>query len=264
MKARRGMGTWWLFAIVATAAAGFLLPAGAAGHAERSTQFPEPNYRDFPEYRSSGRSLVVCKPETKKIVNRYKGELKQRNKKLLKQCRFSHIQAAVNAASSGTRILVMPGTYHEQPSRGPAPAGCENAYAQTAAGNTAISYADQRRCPNAQNLIAVIGDSDDDRVCDDKCDIQIEGTGAGPDAVRVEGERSKLNVFRADRADGFVLRNVLIEFSDFNNVYVLETNGFRIGDVVSRYSREYGILSFVSDHGIYENCETYGNGDSGV
>ena len=45
---------------------------------------------------------------------------------------------------------------------------------------------------------------------------------------------------------------------------MLETNGFRIDSVISRYSREYGILSFTSDHGIYENCETYGNGDSGV
>jgi hypothetical protein len=36
----------------------------------------------------------------------------------------------------------------------------------------------QRKCPNAQNLIAIIGDSaDPDRVCDVKCDIQIEGMG---------------------------------------------------------------------------------------
>jgi hypothetical protein len=45
---------------------------------------------------------------------------------------------------------------------------------------------------------------------------------------------------------------------------VLETNGFRIDEVVSRYSREYGILSFASDHGIYENCDASYNGDSGV
>ena len=56
----------------------------------------------------------------------------------------------------------------------------------------------------------------------------------------------------------------MFQFSDFNNIYVLETNGFRIDNVLSRWSREYGILSFTSDHGIYENCETYGNGDSGV
>ena len=56
-------------------------------------------------------------------------------------------------------------------------------------------------------------------------------------------------------------RNFKVELSDFNNIYVLETNGFRIDRRRSGYSREYGILSFTSDHGIYENCETYGNGD---
>jgi hypothetical protein len=88
--------------------------------------------------------------------------------------------------------------------------------------------------------------------------------GDTPDDVLIDGSRSKLNVFRADRADGVYLRNFTVEKSDFNNIYVLETNGFRVDRVVSRYSREYGILSFTSDHGIYENCEASYNGDSGV
>ena len=33
---------------------------------------------------------------------------------------------------------------------------------------------------------------------------------------------------------------------------------------MSRYSREYGVLSFTSDHGLYDNVESYGAGDSGV
>ena len=33
---------------------------------------------------------------------------------------------------------------------------------------------------------------------------------------------------------------------------------------MSRYSREYGILSFTSDHGLYENIEAFSSGDSGV
>jgi hypothetical protein len=73
-----------------------------------------------------------------------------------------------------------------------------------------------------------------------------------------------LNVIRADRADGIYLKNFTVENSDFNNIYFLETNGFRADTIVSRYSREYGILSFTSDHGIYEDCETSYNGDSGV
>ena len=76
--------------------------------------------------------------------------------------------------------------------------------------------------------------------------------------------KSKLNVIRADRADGIYLKNFTVQYSDFNNIYVLETNGFRVDTIVSRYSREYGILSFTSDHGIYENCDASYSGDSGV
>ena len=94
---------------------------------------------------------------------------------------------------------------------------------------TAPSYQYQLNCPNAQNLIAIIGDSpsDPDRICDRKCNIQIQGTGRGPSDVLISGERTKLNVIRADRADGIHLSNFTVEYSDFNNIYVLETNGFQ-------------------------------------
>jgi hypothetical protein len=82
--------------------------------------------------------------------------------------------------------------------------------------------------------------------------------------VLISGSRAKLNVIRADRADGIVLRRFTVEYSDFNNVYVLETNGFRLEDIESRWSREYGFLSFTSDHGLYDRLEAYGSGDSGI
>jgi len=82
--------------------------------------------------------------------------------------------------------------------------------------------------------------------------------------VRISGERSKLNVIRADRADGVYLRNFLVEFSDFNNIYALETNGFAFDRITSRFSREYGLLSFASDHGLYDRINAYGSGDSGI
>ncbi|MFY9578263.1 MAG: hypothetical protein WAQ33_02970, partial [Gaiellaceae bacterium] len=126
------------------------------------------------------------------------------------------------------------------------------------------SYEYQRRCPNAQNLIAIVGDSNGDGVCDDKCNLQIEGTGQRPSDVLILGDRRKLNVIRADRADGIVLRNFTVQYSDFNNVYVIETNGFRLERIVSRWSREYGFLSFTSDHGLYNRVVAYGSGDSGV
>jgi hypothetical protein len=35
-------------------------------------------------------------------------------------------------------------------------------------------------------------------------------------------------------------------------------------DIQSRYSREYGFLSFTSDHGLYNRLEAFGSGDSGI
>jgi hypothetical protein len=128
----------------------------------------------------------------------------------------------------------------------------------------APTYAHHRRCPNSHNLIGIVGDrlSDLDRRCDDKCNLQIEGMGNEPTDVRIVGARHKDNVIRADRADGIVLRNFLVQFSDFNNIYVHETNGFRESDILTRWSREYGALSFTSDHGLYERMSGYGAGDS--
>jgi hypothetical protein len=194
--------------------------------------------------------------------------LLRRNLRLLGRCRFRHIQAAVNAAKSGYRILVLPGVYREEPSRRvPDP----DPRCRGMTDRDSPSYEYQRTCPNSQNLIAIVGDDDDpDRRCDDKCRIQIEGTGRSPGDVVIRGagfgnrNGAKLNLIRADRADGVVLRNFLAEYSDFNNIYVHETNGFRIERVVSRWSREYGVLTFTTDNGLYDRVRAYGNGDSGI
>ena len=245
--------------------AALALPTSAGAHAERETFFPDINQGAFPEYRTEGPSIVVCRPDSRTRINRIRNNaVRRENNKLLKRCIYFNIQRAVDVARNDTRILVLPGVYRENPSRGPAPAGCEDVYARTAAGDYALTYEEHQRCPHAQNLIAIMGDTNGNRICDAKCNIQIEGTGEVPEDVRIEGEKTALNVIRADRADGVFLKNFYVEFSDFNNVYVLETNGFRFDKIVSRYSREYAILSFASDHGIYENCETSHSGDSGV
>ena len=173
----------------------------------------------------------------------------------------------------------MPGVYREEPSRrAPEPdPNCANDYeeigssllASGVAGNgggaKVANYEYQRKCPNAQNLIAIIGDGpDEDRVCDSKCNLQIQGMGRTRKDVLISGQRTKLNVIRADRADGIYLKKFTVEFSDFNNIYILETNGFRMEDIQSRYSREYGFLSFTSDHGLYNRLEAFGSGDSGI
>jgi hypothetical protein len=238
-----------------------VVPAGAGAHAERATFFPDPNQGAFPVYRTSGPELVVCRSDSnRRIQNGIQDPaLRRENKRLLSKCRFGTIQQAVNVANNGYRIKVLPGVYTEKRWFTPPP-GCEDEYQTT----SALSYEQHRACPNAQNLIAILGDTNGDRICDSKCNLQIEGTGDDAEDVQIEGQKLKLNVIRADRADGVFLKNFKVEFSDFNNIYVLETNGFRIDGIVSKYSREYGILSFTSDHGIYENCDASYSGDSGV
>ena len=268
-----------LIALAMAALAAVMLPALALGHPERKTFFPDHTKGSVPQYRTSGPSLVVCKKDSRRRIRRLlDGAIEKKNLALLKRCKFEHIQAAVDAATNGTRILLLPGVYREEPSRA-APqddprcadmretpqkdqiGGVED----PTAGSSAGSYEFHRNCPNAENLITIAGDDEDaDRECDDKCNIQIEGTGSKPRQVRINGERTKLNIIRADRADGIYLTNFLIEYSDFNNIYALETNGFAFNYVVSRYSREYGFLSFSSDNGLYDHLNAFGAGDSGV
>jgi hypothetical protein len=268
----------WLTLPLALLTAAILIPASALGHAERFAYFPDHTLGSVPKYRTGGPSLVVCKPDSAKRIAKMGGSGKaaraarRRNLALLPRCRYPHIQEAVNAAGNGYRILVLPGVYKEEPSRrvpndGDACKG--NQYKGEEPGTK--SYKFQRDCPNVQNLIAITGDDNDaDRRCDDKCNLQIEGTGLRPQDVKVVGggyglkPGAKLNVFRADRADGVFLRNFLVEYSDFNNVYVLETNGFRLENVISRWSREYGFLSFTSDNGLYNHVKAFGSGDSGI
>jgi hypothetical protein len=258
------------------------VPATSLGHSERESFYPNfnrdtktfgPATGSVPKYRTTGSSLVVCKSDSEDRIRRHlSGTLERKNLSLLERCRFHDIQAAVNAAKNGYRILVLPGIYREEPSR-EVPADdpkCKDDYTKSE-GADVPTYEYHRKCPNSKNLIAIVGDDGDaDRRCDDKCNIQLEGTGRFAAQVVIRGagfgetHGSKLNLIRADRADGVYLRNFEIEYSDFNNIYALETNGFVFDKIISRYSREYGFLSFTSDHGLYNNVATYGDGDSGV
>jgi hypothetical protein len=275
---RAGLGIGALMAML------LALAGGAAAHPERHAFFPDGSVGSVPKVRAkAAQILTVCKPSSKKLIKRsFKGKklTKKRNLRLrqLKKCRFRHIQAAVNKARNGAIIRIMPGTYKEEPSRrNPEPdPRCAGDYDDIGGdilasggfgkkGARVANFEYQRKCPNAQNLIAIIGDSDDpDRVCDVKCNLQIQGMGRRRTDVKISGQRTKLNVIRADRADGIHLRNFTVEYSDFNNIYILETNGFAMHRIKSMYSREYGFLSFTSDHGLYDRLEALGSGDSGI
>jgi hypothetical protein len=220
------------------------------------------------------------------------------NRRLKKMCRFSEIQPAVTASKNNDRVVIMPGLYTEptaraQPTNDPKCQSLRTNGDKPGEENTALSYAYQFTCPNDQNLIAVMGramGTEQDPVpprenrhgipnlgpCI-RCNLQIEGSGVGPDDVVIDaGDVDKGNggpngvgaakdvVVRADRADGFVLRNVTLRHAGEHGVYVLETDGYMLDRFKAFYSRLYGTLTFASDHGVHQNCEAVGHGDSGV
>jgi hypothetical protein len=264
----------WLTA-VASALLLVSLPSPASAHAEREAFFPDGTGK-VPRYRPmiAEPNLVVCAPDShRRILKIGDAGLRADNLALEKRCRFRNLQDAVNAVrKKGTTIYMLPGVYREKPYRKQPACAKELQQAGDEQGAPILSYEQQLTCPHAQNLVGIFGDikpADDKRQCNAPvCNLQIEGTGQKPGDVLItggfkkDGNWMKLNGIRGDRADGLYLRNFTIELFEFNAVYVLETDGFVIDKVVSRYNDEYGFLTFAVDHGVYKNCEGYNNGDS--
>jgi len=94
--------------------------------------------------------------------------------------------------------------------------------------------------------------------------LQIEGTGASPEDVIIDAQFRKPVAIRADRAHGIYLRNFTVQHTTLNAVYVLETDGFVIDSVVSRWTDQYGLRAVASDHGLITDCEAYGHGFAGI
>ena len=272
-----------------------LVPLAGHTHPERTTAFPFPATGHVPAYRTSGPSVVVCKPESRALLEQqFAGDPALLKSRLatLNRCAYQHIQEGIDHARSGYRVLIMPGTYREEPSRAvpvgspgqppcaddyvtvegdfrfaPPPVGpSSNDPPQRANRNYAI------KCPNSKNLIAVIGDTRPEAnpdkpslpQCIQLCDLQIEGLGSTPAGVLIESDRHKLDALRIDRANGIYLRNFTIEQSAFNNIDVVEVDGFVVKDVETRWAQNYGLLSFTATHGLYDHIKAYGNGDSGL
>lgn len=267
---RSGLGFVTCAAIVAS----IVLASPAAAHKERPARFPDGSGH-VPTARPLVASprLVVCKPDSAGRIRKLPTGLRAVNRALLKECGFSHVQAAVDAVTErGTTIYLLPGVYREEPSRRPPSAACQVvADRAKAEDDRSLTYEEQQQCSTLQNLIGIYGDGpDDDFTCDGRlCDLQIEGTGRRGDVVieggfDAAGDWAKLNGIRADRADGFVVKNFTIQLFEFNAVYVLESDGFLIDGVLARWNDEYGFLTFAVDHGKYYRCEGYGNGDSTV
>jgi hypothetical protein len=215
------------------------------------------------------------------------------NKRLLAACRFRSIQAAVSASRNNDRVVIMPGVYTEPKSRA-APTNdprCDGLEELNDRGQTgALSYAYQYTCPNDQNLIAVMGrvpnhgavpqpPLDDRRGIPDegaciRCNLQLEGSGVSADDVVIDAGRVasgnggpgsvKDVTIRADRADGFVLRNLTARHAAEHDIYVPETDGARLERFKTFYNGEYGVLTFVADHHLIQDCEAVGSGDAGI
>ena len=49
-----------------------------------------------------------------------------------------------------------------------------------------------------------------------------------------------------------------------HGIYVLESDGYLLDRFKTFYNDEYGVLTFVEDHGLMQNCEAAGSGDSGL
>jgi hypothetical protein len=216
------------------------------------------------------------------------------NRQLKKLCKYSEIQPAVTASGNNDRVVVMPGLYTEPTSRSAKTfdPGCARYKRNTEFGDPgALSYAYHVHCPNDQNLIAVMGRATGPGNDPDpplwnrhgipnigpcvRCNLQLEGSGVSADDVIVDAgdftvgnkgpHRAVKDVaIRADRADGFVLRNITTRHAKEHGIYVIETDGYLLDRFKSFYNGLYGTLTFVEDHGVQQNCETVGHPDSGI
>jgi hypothetical protein len=246
-----------LTAIVAT----MLTATPAFAHEERPAVEPDGSGH-VPAYRAtSSQTLLVCKTDKADFEQRIAGffpDLKARNETLFGQCvanGFRDIQAAVDAAHDGADILVLPGVYQEEPSLAAPSDACAHLQAPYAKlGYQILSWEQQNQCPHNQNLVAIFS----------KPNLQIEGTGERASDVMLDGQFKRLNGFRADRSNGIYFKNIAAERFTFNAFYIMETDGFVLDGTMGRWDDEYAFLTFADDHGLYKDCEAYGNGDSGV
>lgn len=222
--------------------------------------------------------------------------LQKLNRRFARECEYRSIQAAVLDAGNNDRVVIMPGLYRERKSRAAREHDprCEDLEEDSDHGSGAVSYRYQAKCPNDQNLIAIIGrkavNEESPPVTPDtdrhgipnageciRCNLQLEGSGPKPEDVIIDagaGPRPSASAaarkgakdvgIRADRADGVYIRNLTVRHAEEHGIYPIEVDGYALDRVKLLYNHEYGHLSFTSDHGLLKDCEAKGSGDAGV
>src|SRR3954471_3646633 len=176
-------------------------------------------------YRPTGKKQKLTRKRARRLL--------KLNRRLRRKCHFRQIQPAVNRSNNNDRVVIMPGIYTEPRSRKVPnfPKRCDKYRETSEKGAGAVSYAFQVHCPNAQNLVAVIGRADtgkpdpsssptgrpdphglpNEGACI-RCNFQIEGTGPASDDTVIDAGRVasgdgapidavKDVTLKADRAD---------------------------------------------------------------
>ena len=105
-----------------------------------------------------------------------------------------------------------------------------------------------------------------------RCNLQIEGSGAKPEDVILDAGmdykgtgpearpsgHAKDVVLRADRADGFVGRNMLMRGAHEHGFYTEETDGVLLDRTKFFWNADYGHLAFTSDHQLVQELRRHG------
>ncbi|GIH04596.1 hypothetical protein Rhe02_26630 [Rhizocola hellebori] len=252
-----------VFAVLTLGALTYASPASA--HEERQTRELD-GKGSVPVYRTDGPTILVCKTDKAAFDSKiagYPAALKAENERLWQECQATghrHVQEAVDAAKlPGTNIKILPGLYLEEPSLAEPNPACDATFKNAPKGKiyeefAILTWDQQLACPHLTNLVAILG----------KKNLQIEGTGASREDVLIDAQYKKLNAVRADNSDGVYFKNLSVQRAEFNALYVMETDGFVIDNVMGRWNDEYAFLTFAVDHGLYTDCEGYGNGDSAI
>ncbi|MEX2196656.1 MAG: right-handed parallel beta-helix repeat-containing protein [Thermoleophilaceae bacterium] len=245
-------------------------------------------------------TIVVCRPDSmdrlRAAIGQFRGTAEGREllpvseaRQLIRDndayrelCRFDEIHPAVMAADNQDSVLIMPGFYTEPTARSKPhndPACAEFVSPE----NGAPTYAYHFNCPNDLSLVTLLGEDLEGNCV--RCNVQIHGTGVRAEDVILEGgesvpdpgvsgdlfeeglgpaEGAKEVGIRVERADGAYVHNLTVRNVEEHGIYSIETDGMAVNDANMFYAREYGHLSFVTDHNMIKNSETAGSDDGGI